>query len=265
MTDRVQKYVLTQPREGVIENPVLRLDPNTGQPIDNLLPWGFVLDSNIPDKLPGREEELPKLIDDRHPHLVAVTREGELFEYRLRDLSQPLSHVKIAYRNFWNHGHIEGYCLRPEEGFPESIRRIGGSNINVTQPLIQAFIDHELTTFKERRRTRKTAGVFLSALIETSDDSDFQLSLKRAGPLHYVGCFLTENKNVTFIGDVNDYLGYKLSGGQIRIEGKADKNVGEKAEKGTIEVTKKIGSIGDSISQKVIIKEGTQIIWPTKF
>ncbi len=104
------------------------------------------------------------------------------------------------------------------------------------------------------------AGVFLSALINTSEEKNFDLlfGLLEIIP-NWIGCFL-DGKNVNINGKATQCLGYAMSSGKIEISGSAGYQIGAESTGGEIHVSGAIGRIHPACKAKIYQKG--ELVWP---
>ncbi|MEM2934136.1 MAG: hypothetical protein QXL78_04335 [Methanocellales archaeon] len=105
---------------------------------------------------------------------------------------------------------------------------------------------------KDREFTH--SGVFLSLLVNESEDSEFELELEER--INYMG---KENrKKITIKGDVGSYLGYYMQGGEIIVQGSAGSRAGSCMNGGRIIIKGEAGDwLGESMQNGEIIVEGS--------
>ncbi len=104
------------------------------------------------------------------------------------------------------------------------------------------------------------SGIFLSALMNTSEETDFELitaHLRR--DLSGVG-YLLGGKNITVIGNGGNHIGQLMTGGKIVVLGSTGIYTGTASECGEIHVSGEIQTIGGDCKAKIYHK-GVQV-WP---
>ncbi len=104
---------------------------------------------------------------------------------------------------------------------------------------------------KDREFTH--SGIFLSLLVNESEDSEIKLELGER--INYLG---KENrKKIIIKGDTGHYLGYYMQGGEIIVEGSAGDRAGSCMNGGRIIIKGEAGSwLGESMQNGEIIVEG---------
>ncbi|MFH0860831.1 MAG: hypothetical protein V1921_06485 [Candidatus Altiarchaeota archaeon] len=99
---------------------------------------------------------------------------------------------------------------------------------------LQAISDRLREVYSGQNGFSEIAGMFLTALVQNSNTSEFKLKLK--SPLNLIGIGLSKGKDLTVEGDVGELLGAFMEGAKIHVTGKAGDLVGRSMEKGTIKV-----------------------------
>ncbi|NYZ74442.1 hypothetical protein H0O00_04835 [Candidatus Micrarchaeota archaeon] len=98
-----------------------------------------------------------------------------------------------------------------------------------------------LVEFQNGLRFSEKAGQFLSALINSSKDSEFVIHTYHLARLvHHLGCRNT--KNIAVKGDIGRWAGNTMDGGALIVEGDAGSFVGQMMKGGTITVGGDVGS-----------------------
>ena len=97
-----------------------------------------------------------------------------------------------------------------------------------------------LAKFQYENEFYERAGIFLSALINSSREKDFIIE---AGNLSVGMVFIgyENTKNVTVIGNVGDYAGFYMDGGSLMVEGNAEMEIGRNMKRGRITVKGDVG------------------------
>jgi len=96
--------------------------------------------------------------------------------------------------------------------------------------------------YAPKYREDALVGLFFSALMNNSNESDFSLFVQNSPvPLEILG--FRNNKNISINGDVGGDLGYLMECGSIILQGNATSHIGYGMESGTIEV---FGSVEDN-------------------
>jgi hypothetical protein len=100
------------------------------------------------------------------------------------------------------------------------------------------------------------AGVFLSALINTSHSRNFRLHIGHLQrPVYVLGVLNT--KNITIWGDCGDLLGFRMRGGRIIVYGEAGADVGCEMKNGKIIVNGDVAeSAGEGMSGGKLVVKG---------
>ncbi|MDD5171990.1 MAG: hypothetical protein PHF60_03050 [Candidatus ainarchaeum sp.] len=113
-----------------------------------------------------------------------------------------------------------------------------------------------LAEFEVEGRSGCKAGFFLSALMNSSNDTEFIIhTTQLAEPPYYLGCRNT--KNITVKGNAGGGAGYRMQGGTITVEGDADIAVGDSMEDGAIIVRGNAGYwLGPGMQGGSIVVEG---------
>ncbi len=107
-----------------------------------------------------------------------------------------------------------------------------------------------LKNYEQRKYFYRT-GFFLSALIQTSKEENFEVHTKHLHEkLNYVGSF-SEGKNLVVLGSSGFDTGHGLKSGRIIVKGDADTNLGASSEGGEIIVLGKIEDIGMGCKAKI--------------
>ncbi|MDD5172510.1 MAG: hypothetical protein PHF60_05760, partial [Candidatus ainarchaeum sp.] len=92
-----------------------------------------------------------------------------------------------------------------------------------------------LAEFQNEVRFSEKAGLFLSALVNNGEDSEFVIHTAHfARPIGYLG--YQNTKNITVDGDVGEMLGDRMDGGSIFVRGNASYYVGWMMKSGIITV-----------------------------
>jgi hypothetical protein len=117
--------------------------------------------------------------------------------------------------------------------------------LQIVENLQYSAIDVEgfslmLEEFQNENNFEEKAGIFLSALINSGNDSDYIIHTRH---LTYIpaclGCF--NEKNIIVKGDAGDNIGKNMRGGSITIEGNAGNQIGWRMKDGSITVGGDIG------------------------
>jgi hypothetical protein len=92
-----------------------------------------------------------------------------------------------------------------------------------------------LVEFQDEDNFSAKAGIFLSALIDNGNDSDYVIHTKHLSVLpHFLGHY--NEKNIIVNGDVGDSVGRWMEGGSITVNGDAGDYVGSRMQGGSIAV-----------------------------
>ncbi len=103
------------------------------------------------------------------------------------------------------------------------------------------------------------AGLFLSALINLSEEQNFEILTSDL--IEKIWCMGIKNvKNITVKGCLGDGVGYSMKKGKIVIEGRAGYNLGFQASRGKIYVRDGIEDIAADCGATVY--EGGELVWP---
>ena len=117
--------------------------------------------------------------------------------------------------------------------------RFSAKDIEVFSIALAGFQDEEHFPYK--------AGLFLSALINRSEDSEFVIHTSHLSkPVNTLG--YRNTKNIAVDGDVGHGVGSRMKDGSITIDGNADNKVGQRMGGGIIAVA---GKAGDSIGHEM--------------
>jgi len=101
-------------------------------------------------------------------------------------------------------------------------------------------------------------GQFISALINSSPDSDFTLHIDAVPqPIGFL-CYMNV-KNVIVFGDVNDSFAYCMEGGNIRVEGNAEL-INNDIQGGKLSVNGKIAGVSDRINHGNVFQYDRQLV-----
>ena len=114
-----------------------------------------------------------------------------------------------------------------------------------------------LSAFAKEQDFESKAGIFISALINTSPRRRFSIQLDNLPPLHRLGYMNT--KSITITGDVGILLGHSMAGGYLRVHGNAGNWLGYGMSKGKISVSGSISGLSDSIQSGVIYQNGKKL------
>jgi len=109
------------------------------------------------------------------------------------------------------------------------------------------------------------SGIYLSAMIDSSDDTDFIIrSHHLSTPIDLIG--YRNTKNVTLIGNAGKFVGCKMSGGNLVVNGNAYSigNVNQfgEVENGNIEIKGDVGSKDqeNTVSGSIAIRKGNVLV-----
>ncbi|MFN3910219.1 MAG: hypothetical protein ACK4J0_03245, partial [Candidatus Anstonellaceae archaeon] len=120
---------------------------------------------------------------------------------------------------------------------------------------IQEFVQN-LEKFQDYKDFELMAGLFLSALINSSTDRIIHIDLRHLRyPLDFVG--YENKKEVYIIGDVGNFLGYFMSKGRITLIGNVGIEVGKKMNGGEIYISKEVIYISREIWKAKIYRYDT--------
>ena len=86
-----------------------------------------------------------------------------------------------------------------------------------SETTIQAFINQKLPEHKDEEKFKFKAGVFLSAVIQTSPDKRITLDVTKLPTLEFL-CLRLENKEVTIIGDVGEDTAVCAKSGSVTVK-----------------------------------------------
>ncbi len=96
-------------------------------------------------------------------------------------------------------------------------------------------------------------GVFVSALINTSERNSFELNLTGRAGLHLLGFRLKKAKKLLVIGDLGHFTGAGLQGGRIDIQGATGSWCGAEMAAGCIRISR------DALSKTGVLMTGGRI------
>jgi len=118
-----------------------------------------------------------------------------------------------------------------------------------------------LCNFKKKPQIGGKAGLFLSALINNGEDSDYTIHTSHLEDLSSIG--YKNVKNIRVIGDAGDMCGDSMKKGRISVEGNAGSGIGDNMLGGTIEIRGNCPDCGNNIKGGEIIIEGSIIgyVW----
>ncbi|MFH0860813.1 MAG: hypothetical protein V1921_06395 [Candidatus Altiarchaeota archaeon] len=97
---------------------------------------------------------------------------------------------------------------------------------------LQCVYDALEDRFKGDGNFGHKCGILLTYLMSHSRHNEFKLKVNK--PLSRLGAYFTEGKKLTVVGDVKDYVGYKMRGGEITVKGSAGAWLGYEMEQGSI-------------------------------
>lgn len=185
------------------------------------------------------------------PNLSADKRFGRYKEEpensaREREASDPaLSQLISAWRAFSS--SLEEYW---EEQFSIAEKLV--KPISASSREIEKFIV-ALAGFQEEPSFSEKAGIFLSALINTSPGTDFVVQTSHLDEaLSFLG--MKNRKNITILGDVGDHAGYEMENGSLQIKGNCEDGLGALMRGGLIALE---GNADDTVGQRM---EGGRVI-----
>ena len=138
-----------------------------------------------------------------------------------------LKQLKAAFKRF---SYVR--VKKPEENYPNASAQV--KRISYSAKDVEKF-SLALVDFQDRWTFEEAAGVFLSALINNGNDTDYVVHtehLRRT--IDSLGCRNT--KNIIVNGSVGDDLGLFMKGGSITVNGNARSCVGLQMSGGTITV-----------------------------
>ena len=120
------------------------------------------------------------------------------------------------------------------------------------------FSAFRLAAFQGKLGFSYTTGMFLSALINTSPDSDFAINLFQLDTeLDNVG--FCNTKNVTINGNVGRYAFVKMKRGTVIINGDAGEYLGNEIERGSITVNGDLVQLFPFLSADMVFSQGGDI------
>jgi formylmethanofuran dehydrogenase subunit C len=139
-----------------------------------------------------------------------------------------------------------------EENYNKAIELI--SNLNYSSEDITEF-SRNLIQIQDDPDFEYKAGIFISALINKSNEDEFKIVTKGSKSMSYLG--YKNTKKIVIDGDAGDMLGYKMSNqnSKITVLGNAGDSVGKEMNGGFIVVQ---GDAGDRIGEKM--KNGSIIV-----
>ena len=139
-----------------------------------------------------------------------------------------------------------------EENYSKALELI--SNLNYSSEDINEF-SRNIKEIQDDPDFEYKAGIFISALINKSNENEFKIVTKGSISMSYLG--YKNTKKIVIDGDAGDMLGYKMSdqNSKITVLGNAGDSVGKEMNGGFIVVQ---GDAGDRIGEKM--KNGSIIV-----
>ncbi len=102
------------------------------------------------------------------------------------------------------------------------------------------------------------SGIFISALINTSKEKDFEIfTAHLSEEISHLG--VHNKKNLTIMGDAGDFTGDNQERGRIIVKGSVGSNLGSHSKNGEIYVDGSIGNIDSSCKAKIYYKG--ELLW----
>src|SRR3989338_22120 len=145
-------------------------------------------------------------------------------------------------------------------GFPESYDNVFEllKDIRCYAKDIERF-SISLADFQDEEHFSEKAGIFLSAMINNSSDTDFIIYTKylAEGTKEIRGIGYKNTKNITVDGNVGDDIGWGMSAGRILVKGDANEFVGWGISGGTIIIRGYVSSAGEhATGGKIVVQKG---------
>lgn len=172
------------------------------------------------------------------------TRQAEVVE------DETLKQLKDAYRRSVCEYYYETMEVF-DEPYEDSLKNLEG--INYTAEDVEKFTI-ALAEFQDEKDFSKKAGLFLSALINNGNDTDYTVITNHLSePLH---CFAYKNrKNIVVEGNVGESFAHYMEAGTVLIQGDAGDHLANRMIDGEITVEGNVGFGAASIQGgKVTIK-----------
>jgi len=163
--------------------------------------------------------------------------------------NQAVRQIVQAFQNYHPNYPLGAKDEALYEEVAELVRDIDYSATDVTKFSIM------LKEFEEKEYFTTIAGYFLSALINSGNETDYRIEAGNLPEIDYLGTFNT--KNITVIGNVGDNLGQGMRGGSIVVFGDTYGDLGHSLEQGEIVVKGHVaGNIGPGMKGGRITIEG---------
>jgi glutamate synthase domain-containing protein 3 len=166
--------------------------------------------------------------------------------------NQVLEQLKDAYRKVECRFPTD-YCEIVDEPYQNALALI--SNLTYSAADVKDFTV-AIAEFQEESDFSKKAGLFLSALINRGQDSQYVLITKHLS--HPVHCLAYQNtKDMIIDGDVGNFFGSNFENGEARVKGNAGTNVGGHMIGGAIVIEGDVGfGLGMNLKGGSITVEG---------